>query len=61
MKFKELREHYVTKDGVNWTPKTAYETEQEIRDQGFHPNKFIVYPCSQCGKFHISGIRKKND
>lgn len=52
------REHYVRKNG-SWKPKMAFETEASANNWiEHHPyfknNNAVCYPCSVCGKWHIS-------
>lgn len=52
------REHYVKKNG-SWKPKMAFDSEASANNwiedhKYFKLNNAICYPCSVCGKFHIS-------
>lgn len=52
------REHYVKKNG-SFKPKMAFENEASALNwieshKYFKMNNAICYPCSVCGKFHIS-------
>lgn len=60
MKLKLAREHYITHDnGSTWTAKTPFDSEQHAKDSGFdNPNKWHIYPCSFCDKFHVATVRK---
>jgi len=61
MKLKLLREHYVRGDiGGTWIPKTSFDTEEEVKEAGFFPNKWHTYVCGFCGKLHNAKIKKES-
>lgn len=55
MKLASLRQHYVSKDGLNWRPKRAFDNEAQIIaffGESLKYNHFYI--CSVCSKFHTS-------
>lgn len=60
MKLKNLREHYQSSDnGKSWTPKKPFDSEEQVRNEGFLEEKWHTYVCSHCAKIHIAGIKKE--
>lgn len=52
------REHYVKKNG-SWKPKIGFPTEASAKNlievhKYFKIHNAVCYPCSVCGKWHIS-------
>jgi hypothetical protein len=59
MQLKLFREHYLTKDsGVTWTPKKTFDTEEEAREVLPNTDKWNIYICGLCDKYHSSTIYK---
>ena len=60
MKLKMLRQHYKSNDNVTWTPKRAFDTEEQIKEQlGFDLDMCDTYVCTFCNKIHIATSLKE--
>lgn len=55
MKLKMLRQHYQSRDGINWEPKIGFKSEDEIKEKlGYNPKDCNIYTCSICNILHLS-------
>ncbi len=61
MKLKTLREHYTSRDGLNWKPKRSFDTKDDITQfLGKAAEHRHFYTCGICFKYHIATYQPEN-